>query len=470
MNKAKDAATGAVSTMLHPRSIAIVGATSRHHFGGRFMTSLIEGGYTGKVYPVNPRYEELLGWRCYPTVSDLPEGPDLVAVIVAFEQTASVLEECARKGAKTAVIITAGYAELQTPERLQAQRALGEFARRTGVRLVGPNCLGLANVKDAAWACATTLDRIKATSVGRLALVSQSGASAFGPLLERAQDRGIGFSFIASTGNEADLEIADFIRYCLSDPDVDGVVTYIESIKDGDKFRKVAEEALAVGKPIVAMKIGRSEAGRRAALSHTAAVTGSDQVHDTLFRQCGVIRMDDWDELLETGSLLTKSPPFRKETLAVVAHSGGICTTLSDKCGQILDMPPLSPETRKGLEEILGGFGSAANPADITRFGHSEEFPRILEMLLDDDAFGGLVIGTAGDDHQAQQIIEAAASTDKPVLMLWSGSERATAGLRLLQQSKIPVFYRASNLARGLQASLDYRRARALRAVPVSPR
>ena len=461
MGENKDLMLKSINTMLHPDSIAIVGASAKLQYGGRFLNNLLQTNYKGKIYPINPRYEELMGVRCYPSISSLPEAPDLVAIIIPFENVLSVLDECGQKGAKTGVIITGGFAELGSEDRKAAQKALSDFAQRSGMRLTGPNCLGIANVKDGIWPCSALLTDIKAASVGDLALVSQSGATAFGPALAKALDRGLGFSYIISTGNEADLDTTDFMSYCIHRPEVKSIVAYFESIRDVAKFRSVAEEALRLGKPIVALKIGRSLAGQKAALSHTASMTGSDEGYDALFKQVGVIRVEDWDELLEIGSFLVKTPPFTKEAVGIVAHSGGVASILADKCDQVMAVPQPSNKTRQGLENILKGFGSSANPADITWHAFEEEFTDILNFMLGDDAFGGVVLGTAGADSQAQRIINAAAKSRKPLAMLWTKSEREVDGLKLLQSSQVPVFFRVENLAKALKASLFYHKARA---------
>lgn len=461
MGENRESMMKSIDIMLHPGSIAIVGASAKMQYGGRFLNNLLQTNYKGKIYPINPRYEELMGVRCYPDISSLPEAPDLVAIIIPFENVLSVLEECGKKGAKTGVIITGGFAELGSTDRKAAQQALSDFARRTGMRLTGPNCLGIANVKDGIWPCSAVLADIKATSVGDLALVSQSGATAFGPALAKALDRGLGFSYIVSTGNEADLDTTDFMSYCIQRPEVKAIVAYFESIRDVNKFRTVAEKALRAGKPIVALKIGRSAAGQKAALSHTASMTGSDQGYDALFKQLGVIRVEDWDELLEIGAFLVKTPPFTKEAVGIVAHSGGVASILADKCDQVMAVPQPSDKTRQGLEGILKGFGSSANPADITWHAFEEELTDILNFMLSDDAFGGVVLGTAGADNQAQRIINVAAKSNKPLAMLWTKSEREVDGLKLLLSSQVPVFFRAENLANALKASLTYHKARA---------
>lgn len=460
MNQSEDKTLKSIDTMLRPRSICVIGATERLQYGGRFLQNLVETGYKGRIYPINPKYTELMGVPCYPDIASLPEAPDLAGIIIPYENTRKALEECAARGVKAGVIITGQFAEMGTPERKEAQKWLRDFAMSSGMRLCGPNCLGIANVTDNIWPCASWISVIKNTTAGEIALVSQSGASAFGPFQLRAQDRGIGLSHIISTGNEADLDASDFILYCIRQPQVKGVVAYFEGIKDGGKLRRVAEEALKLGKPIVALKVGRSAAAQKAAMSHTASMTGSDEVIDALFKQLGITRAEDWDELLETGACLVKARPFKKKTVAIISSSGGVATQLSDKCEPVVGVPMPSPATCQGLDRILQGFGSALNPADITGRALTPDLDTILQLMIDDDAFGGLVLGLAGPDDQARRIIKAAEGTDKPVLMVWIDSERATDGLRLLQRSRVAMFYRIENLVKALGALISYHERR----------
>ena len=335
------------------------------------------------------------------------------------------LEECARKQAGSAIVISAGFAERGDGGRLDLQRQIGAFARESGVRITGPNCLGVANVKAGIWACAGS--RLVMSGGGPVALVSQSGASAFGPFLTRAVDLGIGYSYIVTTGNEADLESSDFMRYLLDDPDTRVIACFIEGFKDGRKFMEVARLAAERGKSIVMIKIGRSPAGAKAATSHTAAMTGTDAVHDAVFKQYGVIRVEDYDELLETSQFLAYSGPLRQEGVSIVSHSGGISSLSADKCGQMgLQLPDLTPASRDGMNEVLKGFGWAANPADVTTYANSESFPQIMQYMVEGPDVGMLAIASAGGDSQAQQVIAMRDATDKPLAFLWTGSLTAT--------------------------------------------
>ena len=447
-----------IHKMLNPRSIAVVGATERMQYGGRFLRSVMQAGDRVNVYPVNPRYDELLGLPCYPSVTDLPESPDTVGIIVPYHRVTPVLRESAEKGAGSAIVISAGFSERGVEERRQLQVELGRVARDTGVRVSGPNCLGLANVKDDIWACSSSSLSGARLKSGNIGLVCQSGASAFGPFLSRAIGRGIGYSYIVSTGNEADLEAADFVRYLLDDDDTKVVALFIEGFKDARKFIEVARLAAEKGKPIVAVKIGRSGAGTRAARSHTAALTGSDDAYDAAFRQYGVTRVHDWDKLLEVAQLLADSAPVRQRGVALVSHSGGVCSLTADNLGEAgLDLPELSESARDGINDILEGFGWAANPADITGHASRDTVEPIMEHMISEPEVGALLVASSAGEDQAKRIIDVRNRHDKLVAFLYTGNELgASGGLELLKDARVPVFHSPQNLASAMRQLHDY--------------
>ena len=451
-----------IDRMLNPRSIAVVGATPRLQYGGRFLKGAMRAGDRVRVYPVNPKHEELMGVRCYPSLIELPEVPDLAGIIVPHGKVMGILEQCAGKGVSSAIVVSAGFAERGTEEGKELQRRIGDFARQSGVRVCGPNCLGMVNLVSGIWACSSSLGG--EGKAGPIALVSQSGASAFGPFLSRAVDRGIGYSYIVSTGNEADLESSDFIRYLVDDPDTKVIACFIERFNDGRKFLDVARLAQERGKPIVMMKVGRSDAGSRAAMSHTSALTGADAVHDAAFRQAGVIMVEDYDEILEVSQLMAFSRSPEAEGIAVLSHSGGIGSLTGDKCGQLgLSLPELREETLEALNGILKGFGWVANPADVTGLANSDSFPSIMELMINEPEVGILAVASGMGEGQARQVIQLSQNTDRVVAFLWTGSQSATAGLDQFKESNIPVFYQPQGLARGLKDLLDYHHRREAR-------
>ena len=449
-----------IHKMLNPRSIAVVGATERMQYGGRFLRAAMGSVGRGvRVYPVNPRYDELLGLKCYPSVSELPEAPDTVGIVVPYHRVIPVLRECAARGAGSAIVISAGFSERGVDERRELQAELGAAARETGVRVSGPNCLGLANVKDDIWACSSSrLEGVRLKG-GGIGLVCQSGASAFGPFLSRAAERGIGYSYIVSTGNEADLDAADFARYLLDDDDTKAIAMFIEGFRDARKFLEVAKLASERGKPIVAVKIGRSELGTRAARSHTAALTGADEVYDAAFEQYGVTRVHDWDKLLETAQLLADGEPPRERGAALVSHSGGVCSLAADNLGAAgIALPPLSDSARDAIDGILDGFGWAANPADITGHASRDTLTPIMERMIDEPEVGALAVASSGSEEQARRVIEVRDSREKRVLFLQTGAEMgASTGIETLRGAGVPVFHSPENLASALGNLYGYR-------------
>ena len=456
MTSSTDDQLSSIDKMLNPRSIAVVGATPRLQYGGRMLAAALKAGDQVSVYPVNPRYDEVMGVKCYPSVSDLPEVPDVVGVVVSSGQVLNVLNECHQKGTRAAIVISAGFSERGTQEGRDLQAQLGEFARESGLRISGPNCLGLANVKDNIWVSSSS--RGAEGLGGPVGLVCQSGASAFGPFLNRALDSGIGLSYIISTGNEADLDFSDFVRYLLDDDDTKVIAGFVEGFKDASKFIEIAKLAAERGKPIVLIKIGRSDLGATAAQSHTAALTGLDALYDAALSQYGVIRVADYDELLEVSNLLANSPPPPAQGLAVVSHSGGISSLTADMCGQVgLDLPELNDTARDGINGVLKGFGWASNPSDVTGFANSDSFPEIMQFMANDPAMGTLVVASSGGDAQAEQVI-AQRNLDKKMALafLWTGSRRESAGLDTLKKARIPVFYTPNRLATGIRSLLDY--------------
>jgi len=456
-----DGRLASIHKMLNPRSIAVVGATERMQYGGRFLRAAMQSAPRGvRVYPVNPRYGELLGMKCYPSVSDLPEAPDAVGVIVPYHRVIPVLRESGARGAGSAIVISAGFAERGNAERRDLQAELGDAARETGVRISGPNCLGLANVKDDIWACSSSrLDGVQLKS-GGIGLVCQSGASAFGPFLTRAAERGIGYSYIVSTGNEADLDAPDFARYLLDDDDTKAIAMFIEGFRDARKFLEVAKLAAERGKPIAAVKIGRSALGTRA-----AALTGADEIYDAAFEQYGVTRVHDWDKLLETAQMLADFDPPQERGVALVSHSGGVCSLTADNLGDAgIELPPLSDAAREGVDAILEGFGWAANPADITGHASRDTLVPIMERMIAEPQVGALILASSGSDEQARRVIGVRDKAKKPVIFLHTGAEMgASTGLDALKDAGVPVFDSPENLAsalRNFHAYHDWRERR----------
>ncbi|MFH1009337.1 MAG: acetate--CoA ligase family protein [Candidatus Latescibacterota bacterium] len=442
-----------------PKSITIVGATEGPGYGSRMVDNLLEGGYKGKILPVNPNRSEVRGIPCFSSVLDIDTPVDLAAIVIPAPAVMQAVEQCTRKGIRSILIISAGFLERDGQVGARRQRDLQQFAIENGLYICGPNCLGIANLKENVQINSTPGITNDLPKFGPIGVVSQSGATAFGPLLCKARDRAAGLKYIVSTGNEAGLEATDFIRFMLDDPEIRVIIAFIEGFKNGDKLKAVAELALERQKPIVVMKMGRSEAGGRAALTHTASIAGSFQVYDGFFRQKGFIRVDDYDELCEVAKAFAKGRFPKGNRIGIISHSGGICTFLTDACDSAgFEVPSLSMNTTTRIDEILKGFGACQNPLDLTGAMRGPHFPEILDRVLNDPNVDSTILMTRGDRNFAEKVIAADKATEKPFFFTWTHSEFDVNGLPALRNSDIPTFISPVKCVTALKHLLNYRK------------
>ena len=445
----------AIDSMLNPKSVAIIGASENKSYGGRFMAKALSSKGALTVYPVNPNRNEIQGQKAYKSVLDLPEVPDAAAILVPWNFVLPTLEQCHEKGIKSVIVISAGFAERGNEERANLQKELTGFSERTGVRISGPNCLGLASIKDKRWLNASS--RPMMGEAGPIGLICQSGATLFGPILVRADEFGVGLSYAISTGNEADLDFADFARFLLDDDSTKVIAGFIEGIKTPAKFLEVAKLAAEYAKPMVIIKIGRSDYGARSANSHTAALTGADEVIDAAFKQYGVIRASGYDDCLEIAQIMAGGKKPRADGIVAVSHSGGISSLLADMIGtEGLQLPDLSDNARTGINKILSGFGWASNPADITGFAHREAFSEIIDYLVKEPNSGTLVVASAGKGAHVDKLISVRDTGTHNVAYMWTGRRDQKEGLNELKAAGIPIFYTSDSLARALRHLKDY--------------
>ncbi|MDE3074258.1 MAG: acetate--CoA ligase family protein [Chloroflexota bacterium] len=442
-----------LAPLLRPRSIAIVGASRNlDSLNGRPLKHLQVHGYHGPIYPVNPRYEEIAGLRCYPSLDALPVRPDVVVVGVGAARVQGVLEQCAELGIPAAIVFASGYAEMGEEGR-RAQQEIAELAQRAGLLVCGPNTLGLLNAQIGA---ATSFSQAAARKLprGPIAFVTQSGA--FGTAITALAERmGIYFDYFLNTGNEASLQFADYVEDVLQDPAIRVVAGYIEGISDGPRFLDVARQAMEAGKPIVLAKVGRYGAGRRAAASHTGSLAGADAVYDAVLRQVGVLRVHDEEELLDTASLFASydGPLPAGNAVALVTQSGGAGVLMADRCEELgLRVPELREETKARLRERMPPFAGVVNPVDITAQFIAD--PRLLEAALRtvaaDPGVDVIVFYLAMMPGHAEEVVghlkAARAVIDKPLIVAWAAApEHAVTELRELGIPTVPTATRAVN-------------------------
>jgi acetate---CoA ligase (ADP-forming) len=369
--------TGAMESLFHPKRVAIVGATPRPGFAFNIHRLLLNNGYEGDVVGVTPRHQEVLGSLCYPTLEAVPGKVDLAMVVVPSHLVLDVLGQAERAGVGAVNIITSGFGEQSDEEAHQRQDQVRDFARRTGIRVVGPNCLGLISTPAKLVAKSGAYANVRRGPIG---IIFQSGLLAYSVVIP-PQDREFGYSYVITTGNEADLDATDFMRYYIEDDETRVIGCFIEQFRDPQKFLRVAEMAAERQKPLVVLKIGRSEAGKRAAQAHTGSLVGSDAIADAIMRQYGVVRVYNLDEMIETLAAFHSKRLPKGPGLGTIFVSGGACGLVADLSQDLgISLPQLAPETVAKLKPVIPEYGTVGNPLDTT--GQAATQPEITEGSL----------------------------------------------------------------------------------------
>lgn len=383
----------AIKTMLNAKSIAVVGAsTDTTKLSGMIIPRLKARGFKGKIYPVNPSWSEVMGLKCHPSVKEISGSVDLAYITVPSKIVPDAVEDCAQKGVESAVIISAGFGETGA-EGKKIQDEIVRTARKAGLRLCGPNCEGILSIPSNIH---LTFCSTENAVSGQVALITQSGGvGEF--VLYNMWERGIGSSHWISTGNEADLTTSDFVEYFLEDPNTKVICLFSEGIRNSEKFGEVAEMAKAKKKPIIVLKVGRSEKGRSTVLSHTCSLAGSDHVYDAFFKQHGIIRVDDLEDMYEVSLPLTSQPLPRGNRVGLVTDSGGVCAFMADSFDSFrLQLPDFGKKTFESLRQRLPATVTIKNPLDLTAARtpnqHAKDVPEYIDTIAHDDNIDIVVI------------------------------------------------------------------------------
>jgi acetate---CoA ligase (ADP-forming) len=460
----------AITRLLHPRSVAVIGASGdARKTAGRPVAYLRKHGFAGAIYPVNPKLDRIGELRCYPDVASLPEVPDVGIVLLGAERAHLAVRDLAARGCAAAIVLASGYTETGE-EGARRQRQLLEAAGR--MRILGPNTIGLVNLTDGIVLSASGALEMDRFPRGAIGVVSQSGGI-LGSLLSRAAARGIGLSKLVSTSNEVDLELSHLVDALVDDEATRVIALYVETIRDPQRFRAAAARAAQAGKPIVAFKIGRSEAGARAAVSHTGAMAGADRMYDALFRQTGVIRAQAFSDLLDIPAALATGRRLVGRRVAILTSTGGAGTLVSDSLGLAgFETPPPDQATAAALRALQTGDHAALdrNPIDVTLAGLQPDLLRgAIRALLASPGYDALVIivgssALAMPQLMAGAIEECLPLSPKPVLAFVSphAPEVAT----LLTQRGVPAFAAPESCTAALSGLLA---ASAVRAVAGEP-
>ena len=466
-------ANRSLAALFTPRSVAVVGASADlRRLGGIPIRLMRDHAFPGALYPINPNREEIGGFRCYPDVASLPETPDLALFATPREGVLAALRQCAGRGVKCAAVFTSGFGETGA-EGAALQEEMARIARGAGMRLLGPNCMGVIHTRSRLMATFTiSIREGELLSPGPVALVTHSGALA-ACMISDLHDAGTGLSAMASLGNEADVDFAECVDHFVDDPDTRVICGYLESVRDGRRLRSAAGRALAAGKPIVLLKSGATEAGARAAMSHTAALATPHGVFAAFARQYGVALCRSYQELIETADFLARAPRTRGRRLGVLSFSGGAGSLVADAAVEEgFALPPLAEATCARLRAALPPYAAVRNPVDLVSVMVSKpgESP-IAEAgaaVRDDPEVDAVVLVMGVYHHVAAQVAKELkglfADSAKPLACCWMAPQRAE--LQALRKAGVPVFEDYNRAVRALAAAVSFEEAAAGEAVP----
>jgi acyl-CoA synthetase (NDP forming) len=440
-----------------PRGIAVVGASADPSaIGGKPLVYLRRHGYAGQIWPVNPKYESVQGLRAYPDIEAVPDPVDVVVIAVSAPRVPEMLERAAARGIPLAVVFSSGFAETG-PAGAALEAELTAVVRRTGIRVLGPNCQGYAALASGA-AVGFSMALEERTAVGDLALVSQSGALGFS-VFNQLSERGEAFRYVTSTGNEADLTVADVLDWYVRDAEVGRIMVYLEGVRDPEAFGAALAAARARGVPVVVLKGGRTAVGRAAARAHTGADAGDYDAFRTAMREVGAILVEDIEEAADALAVLRAEPPPRAAGVGIVSTSGGAGVLLAD--GLLLqgfDVPALAETTRARLAAVIPPFGSPENPVDVTAqvIGDTAAVEAAIAAVAEDPGVAVLAVAlTMVTGATATRLVDVLlgvkARVPKPVVLLWTASRRVTGPEEArLAEARIPLFRSPGALARAV--------------------
>ncbi|WP_447927139.1 acetate--CoA ligase family protein [Vreelandella sp. EE27] len=455
-----------LESLFNPRSLAVIGASQNlGSINGQPIAHLQSKGYSGQIYPVNPRYQEVAGYRCYADVASLPETPDVAVIAVAAKRVPEAMQALGEKGTRFAVILTSGFAEAGDEGRA-AQTEVAEIARRYGVQVLGPNCQGYMNISDGihvGFGAPYAMSFPK----GGVSLTSQSGA--FGnSILMLASDEGLGFRRYISTGNESVTTTLDIFEALIDDPETRVITGYVEGFQDARRLVEIGRQALRAKKPIVIWKVGTSEAGAKAAASHTANLGGAMALYRAAFQQVGIIEVNDVGDLADCAKALLPGRLPQSNRMAVVTISGGAGIAMADRAAEVdLDLPQLAPQTVAALKEVLPDFAAVANPLDVTAalLTDSQLLTATLEQLANDPNVDMIALALAAASgtqaaELAKEVVRISEQRRIPILVAWNADKRTNAeAYKILDEANIPRYGSPVRCARGAGALWEYAKA-----------
>ena len=460
-----------VGNLLRAKSVAIVGASQKGAWPQGIYRNLKGAKFPGGVYLINPNYQELYGDKCYPSLADLPEVPEELLVLIPTRAVLGVLEEAAKLGTKSATIYTAGFGEGDDDKGKERAQAMKDLCARTGMVICGPNCMGSYSVSEGLWTFPTATPLLKKGPVG---LIFQSGGS-LGNWIKGATERGIGFSYAISSGNEVSLDLVDYLSFLVDDPETKVITLMVEGIRRPEEFMSVAEQALAKGKPILVVKLGRSEMGKRQAISHTGSLAGADEVFDAVCNRLGLIRCPTLEDLTETTLAFMPGRFPKGSRAAIVVNSGGMKGLICDHCDELkTNLAQLSDKTKGAVRPLIPAELVVENPLEcgVAGFGDEAGFINIVKLHAEDPGVDLLAIHgelPRGQKRSADLFKSVTAATDKPVLAFGRSTYSCLDESRAFQEEAGMPFLQAIKPTLRALAGLGLYGERRLRGVPKLP-
>ena len=448
----------AESVFLSPKSIAIIGASDKRGSVGATITSNIMNGFKGIVYPVSPTRPTVFYKTAYKSVIDIPKPVDLAVIVINNLLVADVLEECGKKKVKGVIIITAGFKEVDE-EGAKREQKLKDIAKKYKIQIIGPNCLGVMNLDPKTMMNSTFL-KVTPKS-GKIALVSQSGAIC-AALVEDASAQGIGFSAVISMGNKAAMSEVDILKMLANHNQTKVIVMYLEDMGDGQEFLKVCKNITKkLKKPVLVLKSGRSPEGAKAAMSHTGALMGSDEIYDALLKQSGAIRVDTMEELFDYATAFSKQPLPSKGDLVIVSNAGGPAIISTDACSRLGIKMANIESIRPKINAVIPPWGSSRNPVDIVGDADFNRFSNVLDRVLAHPNVGSVISmctpsGTLNYDKLAEVIVAMSKKHKKTMLASLMGLDEGITNREILAAGDVPYYTYAEGAIRTLAAMLKF--------------
>ena len=442
--------------LLEPKSIAVIGAAREEgKVGHVILDNLIEAGFKGDIYPVNPKADKIHNLESYPSISDIKSDIDLAIIVTPAKTVSTMLEECGKKGVKSVVVISAGFKEIGV-EGARLERQIVDVARKYKMRLLGPNCLGIINAHIGLNASFTRVGPIK----GNIAFISQSGALQTA-VLDQSRDLGLGFSKFISLGNKADLDAVDFIEALANDKQTSVICLYIEGVNDGSKFLKTVAK-IAPKKPIIALKAGRTMAGAKAVSSHTGTLAGSEKAYTAAFAQTGVIGADSLEQLFSYAAVLSNQPLPKGNKLGILTNAGGPAILASDHTAKsTLRIESLERPTINKLSKFLPAAANLYNPVDLLGDAKAYRYSQALSIVLKDKNVDSLLViltpqAMTEINETARIITKAAKASKKPVICSFMGGPEVKTAKDILQKSRVPNFIYPEEAVKAIGSLVTY--------------